>query len=219
MSRNTKVVGLSLPPEINKKVERHLKKTYKTRSEFFREMIALYFKKETAGTNDHVRSNKPTEADLATILKNYWDTKSTTKLKVIPIVLAIITNPENKILIGARGGKDEWVDNLSWVFPGGNLKTLNFEKEIKKIVKNETGIDVTVKDLVSARIHPDSGFKEAQIVALYFYCETSKKVDVKPTKDLQNIKWVKPLDVFKYFTTSTSDDVTKFLATLHKSKK
>jgi hypothetical protein len=42
--------------------------------------------------------------------------------------------------------------------------------------------------------------------------------NAKPGGDLKELKWVKPLDVFIYFTTSTSDDVTKFLCMLDKSR-
>ena len=118
MPRKTKIVGFSLPPQINNEVEEYLKKTHKTRSEFFREMIYSFFSGNT---------KIPTEKDLAVILKSYWDIKSSTKLEVIPIVLAIITDPDGNVVIGGRKEKDKWVENLSWVFPGGRLESLNME--------------------------------------------------------------------------------------------
>ena len=69
MVRRTKIIAFSLLPEINQKVESLLKDKHKTRSEFFRELIDLYFK---------VSQSYPTslpEADLAKILKSYWDFK------------------------------------------------------------------------------------------------------------------------------------------------
>ena len=209
MSRKSKVVGLSLPPEIHNKVEKHLQKTHKSRSEFYREMISLYFKQDSPV--------EVSESDLATLLKNYWIKKSSVRDKIIPIVLAIIVNEDKNILIGARCTKDKWVENLTWVFPGGELKSLDFESEVMETVKKETGLTIEVKDLVTARIHPDAGFKEVQIIALYFYCETKGKGPPIPGGSLNKLKWVKPLDVFKYFTTSTSDEVTKFLTMIQKS--
>ena len=210
MARKTKIIGLSLPPEINNQVEEYLKKSHKTRSEFFREMINIYF------------SNKPsesvTEKDLASLLKEYWNVKSSVGMEVIPIVLGVITNNKGEVLIGARSKKDEWVENLSWVFPGGKLKNLEIEQEVKRLVREETGLVADVKQLIAARVHPDSGFKKVQIVALYFHCTVENDKKIKVGGSLNKLKWVKPLDVFKYFTTSTCDEVTKFLTMLEKEK-
>jgi len=212
VKRKSKVVGLSLPPEIYNKVEKHLQETHKNRSEFYREMVSLYFKQ-----NSTAQHTETSESDLASLLKTYWLKKSAVQSKIIPIALAIIANKDKRILIGARKTKDMWVENLTWVFPGGKINSLDFEEEVIKTVKNETGLTVEVKDLVAARIHPDSGFKEVQIVALYFYCEPKTEGKIVPGGDLNKLKWVAPLDVFKYFTTSTSDDVTKFLTMLQKA--
>ena len=211
MGRKTKVIGISLPPEINKEVEDYISKTHKTKSEFFRETIASFLKQDE-------NNQDTTEQDLASILKGYWDVKASIGLDVIPIVLLVLTNEKGKILIGCRNEKDKWVDNLNWVFPGGRLKTLDIEDEVKRLGKKETGLEVTVNQLISARIHPDSGYKKVQIVALYFHCSTTDGKEVKPGGSLNKLKWIKPLEVFKYFTTSTCDDVTKFLTMIEKER-
>jgi len=212
MARSTKIVGLSLPPETHKKIESYIKKNHKTRSEFYRQMIDSYFTK-----NETFEKYKPRETDIASALRNYWELKSKTKLRLIIVGLGIITNKKREVLIGERKQKDKWVEYLSWVFPGGEIKSLDFTNDIKQILKNETGLNTTINNLISVRIHPDSGFKNVQIIAFYFHC-TAKSSTSTPSHDLTKLKWVKPLSVFKYFTTSTSDDVTKFLATLEKSK-
>jgi len=138
---------------------------------------------------------------------------------VIPIVLAVITDNEGRVLIGARSQKDKWVENLSWVFPGGKLKTLEMEEEIEELAKEETGLNVNAKQLIAARIHPDSGFKNVQIAALYFHCTLDEKTNkLIAGGSLKKLKWVKPLEVYKYFTTSTCDEVTKFLTMMEKSE-
>jgi len=208
MSRTTKIVGISLPPEIEEKVQSYLNISHKTRSEFFRELISKYLPSEDRAQN--------TELDLANILRNYWEKRASSGCTVLPIILSIIVNKKGEILIGSRKEKDKWVENLTWVFPGGKLESLDFEDEVRRITKKETGLDIKLKQLITSRIHPDSGFKDIQIVALYFYCTT----DLDSTKSggsLENIKWVKPLDVFKYFTTSTCDEVVKFLTMIQKS--
>ena len=220
MARKTRVVGFSLPPEIDDKLERFIKTKHKTRSEFIREMIDVYFnsiEKARKAKSEDSGSLSITENDLAKILKSYWILRSQIPLKVITIGLAVIVNEGGKVLIGARKTKDKWVDNLTWVFPGGNLETLDFSGEIQKEVKEETGLNVKVNSLIASRVHPDSGFKSLQINALYFYCSPIKEKRLTPGGDLKRLKWVLPTDVFKYFTTSTCDEVTEFLTTIQKA--
>jgi 8-oxo-dGTP pyrophosphatase MutT (NUDIX family) len=208
MSRKTKVVGFSLPPEINNQVEEYLQRTHKTRSEFIRETIGSFFANST--------QEDISEKDLASLLKSYWDIRSNAGIEIVPIVLAIITNSKGKVLIGARKVEDKWVDNLTWVFPGGKLNSLVMEDEVKRLVLEETGLEVSVNQLIASRIHPDSGFKRVQIVALYFDCSIDNGKDIIPGGSLDKLEWINPLDVFKYFTTSTCDEVTKFLTMIEK---
>jgi ADP-ribose pyrophosphatase YjhB (NUDIX family) len=208
--RKTSLLGFSVPPELKNKFESISSKEHKTKSEMFRHLLETYSHSNTQFQTE------PTEQNLADILKSYWDTKSLNKVKTIVIGLAIIVN-DKKVLIGARKEKDEWVENLTWVFPGGQFETLDFENNIVHTVKQKIGLNVQVQSLISARIHPDSGFKPIQIVALYFYCTPIKNTKVRPGEELKELQWVKPLDVFKYFTTSTNDEVTKFLAMIEKS--
>lgn len=215
MTRKTKVIGFSIPPELNKKFEAIREKKHKTKSEFFREILDIYFKTIDTSTSPDDKFTIE-EADLAKILQSYWNLRASRKSKIIIIGLGIIVK-DDKVLIGARKEKDKWVENLSWVFPGGKMESLNFEKEIKKEIKEETGIKVKIENLVAARIHPDSGFKPVQVVALYFHCSPTLDQPEAPGGDLSKLKWVNPTEVFKYFTTSTCDEVTKFLTTLEKS--
>jgi len=215
MARKSKIVGLSLPAAVYNNLEQIIKEKHKTRSEFYREMIDVYLKSlETDFSTTKLTDVR--EGDLAKILKSYWLLKSKTTLKIIIIGLGIILNKENHVLIGARKIKDKWVENLTWVFPGGSMENLEFVEELKKKIKQETSLDVKVSNLIHSRIHPDSGFKSVQIIALYFQCETINRKTPKAGGDLARLKWVKPADVFKYFTTSTSDEVTRFLYTLEK---
>ncbi len=213
--RKTKVVGFSIPPELKQKFENLAKKKHKTKSEFFREILNAYFQSlnQVSSSQSDLNIN---ETNLANILKSYWQLQASLEPKTIVIGLGIIVQ-NGKVLIGARKKEDQWVEKLSWVFPGGKMDALDFKKEIKKEIKQETNLNVQVENLVGARIHPDSGFKSVQIVALYFHCTVKEKQNENPGGDLEKLKWVNPTDVFKYFTTSTSDEVTKFLITLEKS--
>lgn len=211
--RKTKVIGFSVPPEIHSQFEAVLKIRHKTKSEFFREILDIYFQ-GLHNQKDHLQVG---ERDIAHMLRKYWELKSSSGLNVIIIGLGIVVK-DGKVLIGLRKEKDKWVANLSWVFPGGKMDTLKFDDELKKIIKEETGIEVEVKSLVASRIHPDSGFKDVQIIALYFYCQPISKEKEKAGGILERLKWVKPSDVFKFFTTSVADEVTKFLIMIEKDR-
>jgi len=177
-------------------------------------MMDSYFK-TICNTKTYQPDNS--EVNLAKILRTFWNIRSLSKLQTIVIGLGLIVY-NNQVLIGARKNKDKWVENLSWVFPGGKMYSLDFEEELVKAIYKETKIKVKVNSLVTARVHPDSGFKKIQIVALYFYCSPLRKTNLsKPGGDLAELKWIRPTDVFKYFTTSTCDEVTRFLMTIEKS--
>jgi len=216
--RKTKVTGFSLPVETYQKVEKTLKESNKTKSEFFRQLLDFYFEfQEHPGfLPGYSLRVVPSDRDLASVLRQYWEIKSELEKKVIIVVLGIIFW-KGQVLIGARNKKDHWVKNLTWVFPGGQARTLDFDQELRREVKEETGLEVRVKDLVATRIHPDGSFQSVQIVAFYFYCQPVGKIKPVPKGDLSKLKWVKPTEVFRYFTTSTCDEVTKFLSTLEKS--
>jgi 8-oxo-dGTP pyrophosphatase MutT (NUDIX family) len=205
--RKTKVIGFSIPPELHEKFISVLNGKHKTKSEFFREVLDTYFNTKLGG---------PTigETNVAQVLKTYWDLRAKAHENIVVISLGIIVK-DGKVLIGARKKHDLWVNNLSWVFPGGRMKSLDFSSELETVIKNETGLSVKAQSLVAARIHPDSGFKDVQIVALYFHCTpVPGKEGKKTTGDLSKLKWIVPSDVFRYFTTSVMDEVTKFLMTI-----
>lgn len=219
MARKTKIVGFSLPPKLYQLLEKTIRSRNKTKSEFFREMIDVYFQTVHQTTFPSLKPTPPLdlkEADLAKVLKTYWLMRGQTQIKTIVIGLGIIINQDNQVLIGSRKEKDPHVENLTWVFPGGKLNSLDFDKEIRKDVKQETGLEVAVQSLIAARVHPDSGYQPTQIVALYFHCTPTENKKAKAGGDLSRLKWVRPTEVFKYFTTSTCDAVTQFLTTIEK---
>ncbi len=133
--------------------------------------------------------------------------------KNLLIGLAII-HKDGKVLIGARKEKDEFVEHLSWVFPGGKIGSLDLESEIKRIVKEEAGLDVSVNGIVSARKIPEA---KIDIVAVYFDCEAQGME--KAGGDLKELKWVPATSVTEHFTTSVSDEVMGYLNRIEESKK
>ena len=71
MTRNTKLVGLSIPQNTYKKVEKLIKQRDKTRSEFYREMIDVYLstlEKDVYDLiGDEIDKEKPVVLDIESI--------------------------------------------------------------------------------------------------------------------------------------------------------
>lgn len=212
--RNTKVVGFSVPPQIEKKISQHMKKTGKTRSELIREMINLYFDsteqmQSQENFPSHTNIFELSDRDINKVLQLYYELIGMNKKDVIVVGLGLITS-NKRILIGRRKEKDEHVKDLKWVFPGGSMESLDIKKEVAREVNEETGLNVEVFDIVHARLMPDSPEKKVRIVVLYFHCRPLSGEE-KPGGDLGELKWVDPTTVCQYFTTSTADEVIEFL--------
>jgi len=133
-------------------------------------------------------------------------------MDVLTVGLAIIHKNGN-VLIGCRKEKDEFVEHLTWVFLGGKLESLDFEKEIKKTVKEETNLDIDVNRVIAARRMPESSINA---ILIYFDC-VGDGIE-KAGGDLKELKWVPATSVLKYFTTSVMNEVMIFLKEIEDKK-
>lgn len=203
--RNSKVLTISLPPQVFKKIETTRKTARKSRSEIIRDMIGSYFK------NPSISPNKETNLNICTI-KELFNILQDHKNDILLICLGIIVK-DKKVLIGKRKEKDKLVRNLTWVFPGGEVNSFSFKTELAKILKKETNLNTNIKELIHARIIPDSPMKARQIIALYYNCKVVSGKE-KSGGDLKELKWVKSEDVLNYFTTSTCDEIIEYLGKL-----
>ena len=142
MARKTKIMGFSLPPEIYQEIENLLKTSHKTKSEFMRQVIESYL---SVAQKTLVQSPKNKldidQSDANKILKLYYQLIGNHQKDTIVVGLGIIIK-EGKVLIGQRKEKDPYVKELTWVFPGGKFDSLNFERELIKSIKEETGLNV-----------------------------------------------------------------------------
>lgn len=124
--------------------------------------------------------------------------------------LGIVYNPKTKqILIGKRE-KDPYIKELSWMFPGGRPEYKDdLEFYLKLEIKNKTGLEVDVKKIVFAKTYPE----KREFLSIYYYCEVAGGEE-KAGEKFVEIKWVKPTDVQKYFTTSLHPKILEYLKTL-----
>ncbi|MFH1899166.1 MAG: NUDIX domain-containing protein [Patescibacteria group bacterium] len=122
-------------------------------------------------------------------------------------VLGVVYNPAKKtILIGLREN-DPYLKDLTWSFPGGRPTYKDeLEDSLKEQVKLKTGLDIIVKNAFFAKTYPEN----REFLSVYYHCEVSGGVEQAGEK-FTEIKWVKPTDVQKYFTTSLHSKVLEYL--------
>ena len=125
-------------------------------------------------------------------------------------VLGIIYDPKTRqILIGKREN-DPYIKELSWTFPGGRP---NYKKDLEIYLKHEikikTGLNVDVKKIVFAKTYPE----KREFLSIYYLCGVIGGKE-KAGDNFVEIKWVKPTDVKKYFTTSLHPRLLEYHKTL-----
>jgi len=125
-------------------------------------------------------------------------------------VLGVIFDPMKKKFLIGRRDKDKYVQNLTWVFPGGrpNYKE-DLEKSFEKVVEKKTGLKVKSLGPVFSRL-----FKEnSKMLLIYYLCEVVGGKE-KPSDDIKELKWVKPEELENYFTTSFDPRLKEFIMNL-----
>jgi len=125
-------------------------------------------------------------------------------------VLGIVYNPKTRqILIGKREN-DPYIKELSWTFPEGRpAYKEDLEFYLKHEIKIKTGLNVDVKKVVFAKTYSE----KREFLSIYFYCEVISGEE-KAGEKFVEIKWVKPTEVQKYFTTSLHPKLLEYLKTL-----
>lgn len=111
-----------------------------------------------------------------------------------------------QILIG-KWEKDLYINKLTWVFPGGRP---SYEEDLefypKKEIKIKTGLDIVIKKVVFAKTYPE----KREFLSIYYLCEVVGGKEQAGEKFIE-IKWIKPKDVKKYFTTSLHPKLLEYL--------
>jgi ADP-ribose pyrophosphatase YjhB (NUDIX family) len=133
-------------------------------------------------------------------------------VNVLGIVYDTITK---KILIGRRVN-DPYIEKLTWSFPGGRAGyEEDLEESVKEQVRKKTCLEVMVKRIVFAKTYPE----DRKILSIYYLCEPVEAVstvlsELKAGDGFFELKWVRPTEVTKYFTTSLHRRLFDYLKTL-----
>lgn len=125
-------------------------------------------------------------------------------------VLGIVYNTQTKQILIGRREDDPYIKELTWCFPGGRPaydNDLGFY--LKHEIKIKTNLDVDIKKIVFAKTYPE----KRELLAIYYHCEATGGEE-KAGEKFVELKWVKPSEVQKYFTTSLHQELLDYLKIL-----
>lgn len=125
-------------------------------------------------------------------------------------LIGIIFDPSTKkILIWKKDG-DEDLPGFSWGFLGGRaVAGEDVDITLKSIVKERTGLSVANLGSVFSKTYPE----KENLIGIYFLCE-SFEGDLKPGKDVMELKWVDPEELENHFTTSFHPRLKEYILNL-----
>lgn len=124
--------------------------------------------------------------------------------------LGIIYNPKTKKILIGRRENDPNIKELTWCFPGGRPNyNEELEEGLKRVIKIKTGLNVNVKELIFAKTYPE----KREFLSLYYLCEVIGGIE-KAGELFKEIKWIKPDEIEKYFTTSIHPKIKDYLSKL-----
>jgi len=125
-------------------------------------------------------------------------------------VIGIVFDTKTRTILIGKKENDPNVPKLSWCFPGGRPNhNEELEAAVKREVKEETGAIVESLGPIFARILPE----HKNIIMIYYLCEFISQKD-KKDDEFTELKWVKPEEVEKYFTTSFHPTLKEYILNL-----
>jgi len=124
--------------------------------------------------------------------------------------LGIIHNSKTKRILIGRRENDPHITKLTWCFPGGRPGyKVDLEDYLKKEIEKKTGLAVHIKKVIFAKTYPE----KREFLSIYYLCEYVRGKAIAREKFVE-VKWIKPTEVRKYFTTSIHPKILEFLKTL-----
>ncbi len=127
-------------------------------------------------------------------------------------LLGIVYDASTKMVLIGKRVNDPNLKELSWVFPGGRPDYKNdLEDNLVYEIKENTGLDVIVKDVIFSKTYPEI----REFLSIYYLCEPTVGIASAIAQgNLKELKWVKPSEVTNYFTTSVHPKILGYLKNL-----
>ncbi len=141
--------------------------------------------------------------------KEEMNWKSSPKGVFLVNLLGIIFDSEKRLVLIGRN-EDPQFPQVTWGFPGGRADYgEDLEHYLKSEIKKETGFDVESLGVILAKTYPE----KRHYISIYYLCELVGGKE-KLGGYFKEMKWVKPQDLEKYFTTSFHPKLKEFIMNL-----
>ncbi len=126
------------------------------------------------------------------------------------VLLGIIFDPEKRQILIIRRENDEYIKNLKWAFPGGRANSEErLEESLTRMIKEETGYHAEILGSVFSRVAPE----KKDLILIYYLCEVLEGNE-QANGDAKELKWVKPEELRKYFSTSFEPVLEEYINNL-----
>ncbi|MFB6158734.1 MAG: NUDIX hydrolase [Candidatus Nanohalobium sp.] len=110
------------------------------------------------------------------------------------VVVNAITTYRGKILLGKKEEKEGHPISGEWHFPGGHIdEDEEPEEAVKREIKEETGLEVEVHQIVDATANTWRDTEDAPVQIIY-HCEAQNN-DAEAADDLEKVEWVETSDI------------------------
>lgn len=132
------------------------------------------------------------------------------KQRPLSIILGIVFDTKTKkILISKRKNKSQ-ITELTWCFPGGKIEVgEDLEKEIKRKIKEKTGLEIESLGSVFA----ETNLGNEGLLSIYYLCEFLGGNE-NPSEEYEEFKWVSPGKIEDYFGKELHPHLKEYLINL-----
>jgi len=113
------------------------------------------------------------------------------------VVKGLITH-QGRVLIGQKEEEEGHPISGEWHFLGGHVGFgESVEAATKREVKEETGLDVEVEEIVDVMTFPWADDDEKNSLQILYHCQAETD-DAEAGGDLQAVEWVRPTELSDY---------------------
>jgi ADP-ribose pyrophosphatase YjhB (NUDIX family) len=126
------------------------------------------------------------------------------------VLSGIVFDTEKREILIIRRKEDQYIRKLRWAFPGGRANSEEkLEESLTRKIKEKTGYNVEILGSVFSRIIPE----KKDLILIYYLCEVTGGRE-RADDDAEDLKWVKPEELRKYFTTSFEPVLEEYINNL-----
>ena len=136
------------------------------------------------------------------------DAKLMNEKEPINLALAVVFDTERKKILITKRKKQAHVTGLIWCFPGGKINyDDNLEVLLEEKIMEKLGLKVASLGSIFAETHSKNSEK---LFSIYYLCEFIGGGE-KLGDEFEEVKWVSPEEIEKYFDSALHPALKEYL--------